>query len=126
MLLRAFFSCICQNHLRYLPYQSFRQTHFLMKTTTATTELHITAQVYVKQGQSWKPKGGAQFILKVDTEKFFIDEEESEKLIQKLLDAQSTKDKKFTYVSSELFFDAPIELDAKQFNDSLKKELGVF
>lgn len=94
-----------------------------MKTTTPTTELHITAQVYVKQGKYWKPKGGAQFILEVDTENFFIDEEESEKVIQKLLKAQSTKEKKFTYVSSELFFHAPIELDAKQYNDLLEKKL---
>ena len=118
-------TCIVLDKHIYLPYQSFRQTHFLMKTTTPTTELHITAQVYVKQGKSWKPKGGAQFILEVDTELYYIDEEASEKLIQKLLKAQSTKDKKFTYVSSELFFDAPIELDAKQYNDLLKKELGV-
>jgi hypothetical protein len=80
------------------------------------TLLHITAQVHENYGgNTWKPKGGFMFTLRVESFAFMYMEAECIEAVQMLLDEQSNEHERFTYVSHELIFNEPKELDSDVF-----------
>jgi len=92
-----------------------------------TTLIQVTAQVeenynFFEGGQHWKPKNGQMFTLRADSDDFCYDEENCVKVIQLLLDKQSNDHTRYTYISHELIFQEPIELDSSEFDTLLKEE----
>jgi hypothetical protein len=86
------------------------------------TLLHIFTQVHENYNGTWKPKSGFLFTLRVDLNDFMYAENECIKAINLLLEKQSNDHERFTYVSHELIFSEPMELDAELFETLLQKE----
>ena len=84
------------------------------------TLVQITAQYYENYGfhngtESWKPKGSQVFNLYADSDLFFYGEEMCIEAIKLMLEQHCDRLNKFEYISHELVFAEPIELDGDKF-----------
>ena len=80
------------------------------------TLVHITAQVHENYGgNTWKPKGGFIFTLRVDSDLFLYGSEQCVEAIKMLFDEQSNEHERFTYLEHELIFNEPFALDSEKF-----------
>lgn len=96
--------------------------------------VQITAQCYENYsyfngGESWKPKGGLIFEMRVDDDYFLYNKEECVEAIKKILEKQSNRAAKYEYVAHELIFHEPIKIEEEYFEsiiqDILKAKYGV-
>ena len=90
------------------------------------TLCYVTAQYYENYGGDstsphWKQKGGQIFKLYVDSDDFFYGEEHCIKAIKECLHNQSGSKYKYEYLSHELIFNEPVELNG--FQNALNKQL---
>jgi hypothetical protein len=83
------------------------------------TLIRVFAQIHDNYGTSenphWKPKGGQEFTFRADSDHFlYAPEEVIAKAIQSMIDIDMAKytGNKYTYVSHELVFHEPIELQS--------------
>lgn len=72
---------------------------------------------------NWKQKGGQEFTMYVDSDYFLYEEETCVEVIKAMLQEQSNGSTyhKFEYVSHELVFHAPIEIEG--FNERIHSVL---
>ena len=88
------------------------------------TLVHITAQVHENYGgNTWKPKGGFMFTLRVDSDLFLYGSEQCVEAIKMLLQEQSNEHERFTYLEHELIFHEPFALDSEKF-ETLFREVN--
>jgi len=65
----------------------------------------------------WKPKGGHEFVIPHFDDSFlFYDEERTVEVLKKLIAAQETVAEKFEYISHELSFGEPTEIQFNKFS----------
>ena len=65
----------------------------------------------------WKPKGGHEFVIPhFDSSFLFYDEERTVEVLKKLIAAQETVAEKFEYISHELSFGEPTEIQFNKFS----------
>lgn len=88
------------------------------------TLVQITTQVWENKsfyngGNSWKPKGMQIFNLYADSDDFAYGEDKCVEAIKELLEEQSNEAERFDYVSHELIFHEPIELNWMKFENKL-------
>jgi len=84
------------------------------------TLCQITAQRHENYGyhdgtEHWKPKGGHVFHLKVDSDLFLYGENICIEAIKDMLKEESNTLERFEYVSHELIFHEPTELNEQVF-----------
>jgi hypothetical protein len=84
------------------------------------TLVQITAQYYENYGfyngtESWKPKGSQVFNLRADSDLFLYGEEMCVEAIKVMLEEHCDRLNRFEYISHELVFAEPMELDGDKF-----------
>jgi len=82
--------------------------------------VQITAQYYENYGfhngtESWKSKGSQVFNLYADSDLFFYGEEMCVEAIKVMLEEHCDRLNRFEYISHELIFAEPMELDGDKF-----------
>lgn len=70
----------------------------------------------------WKPKGGHEFSVEVDSDVLLAGEEQIEKVLSKMVDEQSNEACKYEYRSYEIWWGEPTKLDSNEFQSKLEKE----
>jgi len=70
----------------------------------------------------WKPKGGHEFSVEVDSDVLLYGEEQIEKVLSKMVEEQSNEACKYEYRSYEIWWGEPTPLDSKEFQSKLEKE----
>ena len=90
------------------------------------TLVQITAQTYENKafyegGTSWKKSGTILFHLYVDGDDLWYAEKKCIEAIKKMLEQKSNSVEKFEYVSHEIIYIKPIQLDSKVFTKILSK-----
>ena len=70
----------------------------------------------------WKPKGGAEFSVEVDSDVLLAGEEQIEKVLSKMVEEQCNQACKYEYRSYEIWWSEPTPLDSKEFQSKLEKE----
>ena len=70
----------------------------------------------------WKPKGGHEFSVEVDSDVLLYGEEQIEKVLSKMVREESTIAEKFEYRGYEIQWGEPTPLDSKEFQSKLEKE----
>ena len=70
----------------------------------------------------WKPKGGAEFWVSVDSDVLLAGEEQIEKVLSKMVEEQSNEACNYEYRSYEIWWGEPTPLDSNEFQSKLEKE----
>jgi len=84
------------------------------------TLVRIESQYFENYGSAeaphWKPKGGQEFTIRIDSDILFYNKEGMESVIANMLDNNSTEYARYELISTEPVFCEPIELDSDIFN----------
>ena len=84
------------------------------------TLVRIESQYYENYGSAeaphWKPKGGQEFTIRIDSDILLYNKEGAESVIAQMLDDNSTEYSRYEFISMEPVFCEPIELDTYIFN----------
>jgi len=84
------------------------------------TLVRIESQYYENYGSAeaphWKPKGGQEFTVRIDSDIILWDQEGAESVIAHMLDDRSNEYVRYELISMEPVFCEPIALDVDIFN----------
>ncbi len=84
------------------------------------TLVRITAQYFENYGTGanphWKPKGGQEFSIRIDSDILFYNKEGVESVVAHMLDDRSNEYVRYELVDMEPVFSEPIMLDKDIFN----------
>ena len=84
------------------------------------TLVRIESQYYENYGSAeaphWKPKGGQEFTVRIDSDILFYNKEGAESVIAHMLDDRSNEYVRYELISMEPVFYEPIALDVDIFN----------
>lgn len=84
------------------------------------TLVRITAQYFENYGTGanphWKPKGGQEFSIRIDSDILFYNKEGVESVLAHMLDRLSDDYVRYELISFEPVFSEPIKLDQDIFN----------
>lgn len=84
------------------------------------TLVRIEAQYYENYGSSeapyWKPKGGQEFTIRIDSDILFYNKEGVASVLSHMLDDRSGDYIRYELLSFEPVFGEPIALDSNMFN----------
>jgi len=70
----------------------------------------------------WKPKGGHEFSVEIDSDILMYSGEHFEKVLSKMVEDESTIAEKFEFRGYELKWSEPTPLDSNEFKSKLEKE----
>jgi hypothetical protein len=79
----------------------------------------VTAQYYENYGSAdapyWKPKGGQEFTVRVDSDSVLYDQQGVENTLAHMLTDRSNEYQRYEFISVEFVFCEPIALDEDVF-----------
>ena len=94
------------------------------------TLVRISAQYYENYGSVeapyWKPKGGQEFSLRVDSDLFLYADEECEKALRLLVESKSNDYARYEYLDHDLVFSEPVPLPTEDFMAAFEKVQQVY